>query len=228
MKKVMPFYAIGWALALGLFNLITFITPGDKFDDDLWTISYILITVGFLALLGCAYYAFGSKSAEQNALFRLPLFKSSVTALIAVLVVGLIFMSIDGMPTWLGVIIIAVVICIYAVPILTAGAAASAVQGVDKQIKQQTAYIKMLTADTQVLMTRAQGTMNAEITRKVYEAARYSDPMSADGLQDVESRIRTAFAALVTAVNSNLPADEQAAILLTLIEERNVKCKILK
>lgn len=227
MKKFMPLYAIGWLLALGLFNLIVFVTPGDKFDYAMWTISYILITVFFLVLLGCSYYVF-SANKSQNVLYRLPLLKKSVGALVAVLVVGSFFLGVDGAPTWLGVIISAVVVFLVVMPMLSAGAASGIVEKIDQDVKQQTVFIKVLVADAQVLMNRAQGTANADATRRVYEAARYSDPMSSQGLADVENRIRTAFNALSAAVASGEAAEEQATFVLNLIEERNIKCKILK
>ena len=227
MKKIMSLYAIGWLLALGLFNLITFVTPGDKFDDTMFTISYILITLFFLVLLGCSWYAFSAKS-NQDVVYRLPLVKKGIAALIAVLIVGSIFMAIDGVPSWIGVIICAVVVFIYVLPLINATAAAEVVEKIDSDIKQKTVFLKIFIADAQILMNRAQGTANEEITRKVYEAARYSDPMSSQGLADVEGRLRTAFDALSAAVAAGTPADEQAASVLNLIEERNIKCKILK
>lgn len=227
MKKFTLLYAIGWLLALGLFNLITFVTPGDKFDDALFTLSYILITLFFFVLLGCTWYVSLAKS-KQDVFYRLPLIKKGAAALVAVLIVGSIFMAIDDAPTWVGVIICAVVVFLYVLPILKVIAASDIVEKVDSEIKQKTVFTKILIADAEVLMNRAQGTANAEIVRRVYEAARYSDPMSSQGLADVENRIRTAFAALSAAVAAGTPADEQAAFVLNLIEERNIKCKILK
>lgn len=227
MKKFLPFYAIGWAFALGLFNLITFITPGDKFDDTLFTISYILITLFFFVLLACAWYVSANGSAHST-LYRLPLIKKSAAALIAMLIVGSVFMAIDILPTWLGVIIAAVVVFLNILPILKVGAAAGIVEKVDSDIKQQTAFTKILIADAQILMSRAQGTVNDAVVRQIYEAARYSDPMSSQGLMDVETRIRTAFNALSIAVANGEEAQAQAKEVLQLIEERNIKCKILK
>ncbi len=227
MKKLLPAYAISWALVLGLFNLITFVTPGDKFDDAMFTISYVLITLFFLVLLGCACYAFGAQN-QQNIIYRYPLFKKSIGALVAILIFGSIFMAIDGMPTWLGAIIIASVAVWNVLPMLKVVAASGIVESIDRQVKQQTVFIKMFTADAQVLMGRAQGTVNAENVRKVYEAVRYSDPMSSQGLMDVENRMRGAFGALIAAVEAGAPADVETATMLSLIEERNIKCKILK
>lgn len=66
--------------------------------------------------------------------------------------------------------------------------------------------------------------------KKVYEAVRYSDPMSADVLFDVESRIHTEFDALTDPVISDNSdaATASADELLTLIKERSSRCKMEK
>lgn len=66
--------------------------------------------------------------------------------------------------------------------------------------------------------------------QKVYEAVRYSDPLSSSALDSVESEITIKFSKLSDAVssdNSEVVA-ELADDLVILIGERNKKCKLLK
>ena len=79
-------------------------------------------------------------------------------------------------------------------------------------------------------MARAKDEEAKAQTKKVYEAIRYSDPMSNDALSGVEQQISAKFAELSAAVdegNSQLIA-ECAEKLLQLVTERNNKCKVLK
>lgn len=66
--------------------------------------------------------------------------------------------------------------------------------------------------------------------RKVYEAIRYSDPMSNDALAFVEAQITAKFAEFTDAVNSD--DAEKATIIANevaiLVGDRNKKCKPLK
>ena len=66
--------------------------------------------------------------------------------------------------------------------------------------------------------------------RKVYEALRYSDPMSNEGLTDVENQIASVYNELVSAVESDKV--QLAAVssnnLIGLIAARNNRCKLLK
>ena len=63
--------------------------------------------------------------------------------------------------------------------------------------------------------------------KKVFEALRYSDPVSAYGLVDVEERIKAEFDVLTDAVIADDPKAVSASAdeLLTLIAERNKKSK---
>ena len=103
-------------------------------------------------------------------------------------------------------------------------------QSIDEKVKVKTAFIKTLTVDAQTLLSRAKSEPVKAACKKVFEAVRYSDPMSADSLSDVESRIRTEFDSFTDAVISDnadaatVSADE----LLTLLKERNSKCKMEK
>ena len=66
--------------------------------------------------------------------------------------------------------------------------------------------------------------------KKVYEAIRYSDPMSSDALASVEAQITIQFHALFEAVEGD-DVDLVVAIaknLTVLIEDRNKKCKLMK
>jgi hypothetical protein len=66
--------------------------------------------------------------------------------------------------------------------------------------------------------------------RKVYEAIRYSDPMSNDALAAVEWQITIKFTELSEAVKANDGdrVSELANDVVILVGDRNKKCKLLK
>ena len=108
--------------------------------------------------------------------------------------------------------------------------AAEEVEKIDQKIKVQTFFIKALTVDADSLLARAKSDAVKAECKKVYEAVRYSDPMSNDALASTESQITVAFAKLTAAVG----ADEIEAVktaaeeVIILIGDRNRKCKLLK
>ena len=103
------------------------------------------------------------------------------------------------------------------------------VEGVEEKVQAKTAFIRTFTADTQSLMAKA-GTPEAKaLCKKVYEAARYSDPMGNSLLKTQEQEIWDMFALFSQAVQDD--GDQAAALcdqLLGMIAERNNRCKSLK
>lgn len=233
MKKSFASYFIGWLAAIGLFNVIVFVTPNEiggesKFTTLFW-IGYAFITLFFIGQLACAYFVFRAGSL-QKTFYNLALIDISVYALVAMLIVGGLCMAIIPLPTWIGIIACAAILAFSAISVTKATVAISAVAEVDKKVKTKTMFIKLLTADAQSLVTKASDDKMRELSKKVFEAVRYSDPMSDPALGAVEDKISDSFNELSAAIEANNPeaAELTANKLLALISERNAKCKILK
>ncbi len=66
--------------------------------------------------------------------------------------------------------------------------------------------------------------------KKVYEAVRYSDPMSSEALSVAEAGITAKFDELTAAVTAadDAKISEIADEVVLLVKERNNKCKVLK
>lgn len=233
MKKTIKFYTAIWAICLLLFNALAFVTPNEiadvsKFDGAFW-VGYIFITIAFVGQLIYAYIAF--KAENLNKLFyNIPLISISYGGLVVMLVVGGLTMAIPGMPNWLGVIVCLAVLGFTAISVIKAGFAAEIVSDIDDKIATEIAFIKTMTVEAQNLINRANAPMLKKQCKKVYEALRYSDPVSNCELADIEQRIKEEFDVLTDAVISDdLDATESSVKeLTTLIAERNNKCKTLK
>ena len=233
MKKKFNLYVISWAILLAIFNVICFVSPAEtetmtKFGGAFWS-GYIFITLAFIGQLTAAFFAFKS-SNQQKFFYKVPLIKISWSGLILTLIFGSICMILPNFPNWAGVILCFVILGFNAISVVKATAAGELVGCVDDKVKVQTFFIKMLTADAESLMARAKDEEAKAQTKKVYEAIRYSDPMSNDALAGVEQQISAKFAELSAAVdegNSQLIA-ECAEKVVQLTADRNNKCKVLK
>ena len=233
MKKNFNLYVVSWAILLAIYNVIVFCVkamPGYEFcyDARFW-IAWAFVIASFLGQLVCAMKAF--KAENKGKLFlNLPLITGSYTALIMSGVISSAIMLIPDCPTWISAVVCISAFGFNAIALMKAVAAADMVGAIDDKIKVQTFFIKMLTADADSLMARAKDEEAKAQTKKVYEAIRYSDPMSNDALSGVEQQISAKFAELSAAVdegNSQLIA-ECAEKLLQLVTDRNNKCKVLK
>ena len=232
MKKGFKIYAIAWAILLALFNVIAFVSPGwtgiEKYTSSFW-IGYVFITLCFIGNLICANSAFKADSARK-LFYNIPLITISYSALIVSFIVGGLCMLLPDFPYWVGVIVCAIVLALFAIAIVKADAAAELVERVDEKVKMQTSFIRNMTAEAESLMARAQSPEAKAACKKVYEALRYSDPMSNEALSVIEAKITVKMDELSNVVLSDNASKAQtlASELLILIMDKNTKCKELK
>ncbi len=232
MKKGIKFYAPCWAIELAVFNVITFAVPitvnVNKFTPSFW-IGYAFITIMFIAQLACSILFFKQDTKEKRFL-NIPVINLSYTALLVSIIVGAVAMAVPFVPYWVGIILDILIVAFYAIAIISSKAAADTIENIDKKVKTQTFFIKSLTVDAETLLSRAKSDETKAIAKKVYEAIRYSDPMSNETLSSVESQITVKFNEFSNAVmeDNNPLAKTLGNELIILVNDRNKKCKLSK
>ena len=232
MKKRFGFYAISWAVLLALFNVIAFVSPGwiwfEKYDAAFW-IGYAFITATFLGQLACAWFALKEESATK-LFYKVSLITTSYTGLVITFIIGGLCMLISPLPYWVGIIACSIVLAANVLAVMKAAVAIEEAQKIDEKIKVQTAFIKMLTVDAESLMSRAKSETIKAACKKVYEAIRYSDPMSSTALATIESEITIKFGQLSEAVKDDSVEgiSELVNELIVLLGDRNKMCRVLK
>ena len=224
MNKVRRGYLLVWVICLAVFQVIAFAVPLNR-HSGFW-IGYVSIMVSFAFHMLCTLAVLKEEDAQKQ-FYGLSLIFISNTGLAVMLLVGIGVTIIPGMPWWVGVIVCLLVLAFTAVAAIRAGTTAQIVETMDRRILTQTDFIRTLTADAQSLIHRAHAPMLKKLCQKVYEAARYSDPVSSLEVEPIERQIREEFEALRDAViDENLDNTEDCTReLLTLLKERNAKCK---
>ncbi len=233
MKRIFGFYAVIWALLLTLYNFVLFTFFANScfapdYDVRFW-ISWGFIIFAFLGQLICAYIAF--RGENKNKLFlNVSIISQSYIGTILSTVVGSSLIFIEGIPAYLASVICVVVFCFNVISVLKAKAASDTVENTDKRIKTQTAFVSAMTVRAENLMAKAKASdVKAEL-EKLYEAIRYSDPMSVPDVSDTENQI----SALYTKLEQALETDDIEGIKMLsgqislLVGERNSKIKLIK
>ena len=233
MKKNFKFYAIGWALLLIIFNVISILVPGwptlEKTTPSFW-IGYAFINAAFVGQLVCAWMAFKDDSAKKT-FYNLSLFSVSYAGLVSNFVVGAICMIITPLPYWVGAIICPFIFIVNLIAVIKAKIAVELVSEVDAKVETATAFIYEMREESESLFVRAKADeAKAVICKKVRDAFKFSDPMSKSDLDAVEAEIKTHFDLLKKAIVEGKMdvATAESDELLALISERNNKCKKLK
>lgn len=234
MKKNFKYYALIWVILLAVWCAVVFlvrpIIPAYviNYDARFW-IAFVFIVLAFIGNLACACLAFKAENLKKLFL-NLPLITVSWSALIAMLIVGSGLMLIPNCPAWIAAIVCIVVLAFNAIAVVKASWAAGEVERIDDKVKTQTSFIKNLTVDAESLIAREKSDEVKRECKKVYEALRYSDPMSAPELSGIESQICAKMDELAAAVGANDAGTvkEIADELVVLVGDRTKKCKALK
>ncbi|WP_434309176.1 hypothetical protein [Hominifimenecus sp. rT4P-3] len=233
MKKNFKWYAICWAILFAVFQAVCFAMPKEiagisKFDGAFWP-GYIFISLAFIGQLICAYFAFKADSLKKM-FYKLPLITVSYSGLLFMVVFGALGMAIPALPNWVSIIICLLILAFHAISVLKASVAADMVEQVDKRVDAQTQWIKRLTVEAEGLVSAAKSEAVRAECKKVYEAIRYSDPMSNDALSVIEEKITVKVDELAAAAGADDAerAKNAADEVRILVEERNKKCKALK
>ena len=226
-------YGIIWAILFVLFNALCFVTPSEingesKYTNGFW-IGYAFITAAFIGQLFCTYLAFKPGKVKE-LIYSSSFITISVAGLAIMLLVGGITMAIPQIPEWLGILVCLFVLAFTAIKVVKASSAVDAVEQIEQNVKTKTLFIRSLTADAQAVIAKADAEEIKAEANKVFEAIRYSDPMSDDVLSGIETQIENAFRSFKAAVAANdvEMAKSASKTVIELVEERNVKCKLIK
>ena len=233
MKKNFKFYALGWFVILGLFNLLAFIIPAwptlEKFTASFW-IGWGVTIGAFFGQLICAWVAFKEESAKKT-FYNISLFTVSYVGLISMFVVAMICIIVTPLPYWIAAIACSAVLVANVIAVAKAKMAIDVVVNVDENVEKATAFIYEMREESESLFVRAKADeAKAVICKKVRDAFKFSDPMSKSDLDAVEAEIKTHFDLLKKAIVEGKMdvATAESDELLALISERNNKCKKLK
>ena len=197
-----------------------------RYKSPLFWVAFVLTLFSFVAQLACAFLAL----ARERSFIGIPLFYTSISALVATVVICEICMILYRWLSWFGIIVCILTAGFSLISVLKSNAAATAIDAVDKKVKAKTMYIKMLTVDAQTTIAKTENEEIKAVAKKIYESIRFSDPMSDSALMSVEEKITEKFAEFDKAVEGgDLDAVKTISTALgALIAERNAKCKMLK
>lgn len=213
-------------VGLGVYNLCVFLLASD-YTNVFW-VSYIFTTLAFIAQI---VVDFIFNKSDTNAKFlSLPLFYVGSIYFVVQLFVGIICMVV---PASIKVAIIAqaLILGAYITVALSSTIAKSHVEETETYIEKTTEAIRALTSEAEYLYASEEnGEKKAEL-KKLYEAIRYSDPMSStEEICTLDEKINMAFRTVSDMVSAGTVDDlrREVKITLDIIAKRNILCRSSK
>lgn len=196
--------------------------------DLTFLIGMLIVFVG--TIIAAAFVLTLKVDTKEKMFLTVSQFKTAYIVTVLSLILAGIYLFVGIVPDWMVYIAVVLVYGFAIISIIKAKAAVTVVGGIDQKIKVQTFFIKSLTVDAEHLINTAKTAELKTLSKKVYEAVRYSDPMSNAVLVEVEDKIQNGFVDFENAINTEdfELASSTADELLSLIDIRNKKCKLLK
>ena len=230
MKNEKKYYLIVWIVAVVIFHAIMFLLPDamlNPTEGSFWVI-YLTVMASFLGQVYCSYL-YAKKENKKERFLYIPVVLISYIALLMTLLLALQALTLQFLPNWFTVIVALLVVAYYAFAVIRTLAAADMVTAMDKKVEQQTNFIRTLTAQAKALEQSAGAEVLSQV-KQVYEALRYSDPMSSAELSGIEAEIAGQYAAFSKAVRENQTetVGHTALTICNLMKERNEICKQMK
>ena len=233
MNKGKKYYIIIWALLVALFNFICFVTLSEingvsKYTPTFWS-SYGFIMAAFVIHL--IFNLCIKSNIQEKKAFNTSLSLISWIELVLMVAVGAVVIIVPNIPYWVGSIICAVILVFSIVFVLSTKTASEPVMKANQELNAKTASMRLMTDEAEALLKKTNNDEELKLVKDVYEAFRYSDPTSNNELQADEDEIYgklNEFAKCVSDKRGSVELKKSADELISLIENRNRKCKALK
>lgn len=228
-SKVAALAVLACLIVFAAYNAILFVLCGFKEHNALFWVSYAFMMVSFASLFVCGALLRGRLVQPKDWLLGFPVLKHCAIYLLIELVASVIFMALEGTecPWGIAFAVQMVLFVIHLVFIISCFMARTVIEGIEDKVEQKTSCIKLLQVDIEMIAARAKDAEVKAAYTKLAEQVRYSDPMSAEVLADIEQRIsKTVEEARELTEKSELLSRCDDIAMLVL--ERNKKCKVLK
>ena len=235
MKKQVKAYIATWVLSVALFAVLFFAIRGvgtGVFQNPAWPLAmFCLASLVMQLAMGCLVFG-GRQGSEGGHIEPRSLFLgmpglvvSSVIALLTA-VCGLVFINVAAIPTWVGALVLSVLLAFDAACCLGVRAAAAHVEAVDEVTAQATCVVVQLRTRADALVACAVDAQEKATAGRVAEALRFADPVSNDLTAEVDVSLQAAFAKFEQAMRTHGTDVSQAADkVLDLVAERASLCK---
>lgn len=234
MKRQVKAYVATWVLSVALFIVFFFAIRGagtEVFQNPAWPlVMFCLVSLVMQLVMGCL--VFGGRQGDDGRMEPRSLFLgmpglvvSSALALFTA-VCGLVFINVAAIPTWVGALVLSVLLAFDAACCLGVRAAAAHVEAADEATARITGVVTQLRTRADALAACTADAQEKAVVGRVTDALRFADPVSNDLTAEVDASLQAAFAEFEQAVRAHgADASQAADKVLALVAERASLCK---
>lgn len=217
------------ALLFVVYTLIVLAVPFAK--GGMFWLTYLFTAAAFGVQAYVFKLSFEKEAGAKSKFYGFPIARVGVLYLAAQIVLGLVFMALAAVaPVWLALVLYLVLLAAAAVGVIATDSIRDEVERQDTQLKADVAAMRALQSHAAALPARCEDTTAKAALEKLAEEFRYSDPVSAPALADLE----TDMAAIMEELSAAVTDGDNAAVLAlckkisATLAERNRLCKLNK
>lgn len=208
-------------ILFALVSIVAFAVPTIK-TATFW-IAYVFTAAAFAAQIFIWNKALGKEELKSKFL-GFPVVHIGIVYAIIQVVAFAVFLFVPTLPAWSAIVVCSVIAGVSAVCMISADAGHNEIERVEAKVQKKVLYIRELQVDVE-LIAAAETDADAKVAlTQLAEKIRFSDPMSNEQLADLENKISIKVMELKTATNKV----EIITEIISLLNERNKKCRILK
>lgn len=230
-KKQTPLILSIVGIVAVLYSVVLFVIAGVSDHEAGFWISYAMMMIAFVSGIVSFLLFSQSKTMLKDWFLGIPIVRISVMYIVIEFFVSTIFIALSDNMSWkLPFIVQLIILVIYVVLIVSCFMSKRMIDNTSETVAVKTSNIRMLHADALMLCEMCGDADVKKQFNEFAEMVRFSDPMSADALADLEADI----AREVRNAKMSLSCQdtEEALKCCTraklLLKERNLKCKVLK
>ena len=217
------------ALLFVVYTLIVLAVPFAK--GGMFWLTYLFTAVAFGVQAYVFKLSFEKEAGAKSKFYGFPIARVGVLYLAVQIVLGLVFMALARVaPLWLALVLYLALLAAAAVGMIATDSIRDEVERQDTQLKKDVATMRALQSKATALPARCEDATAKAALEKLAEEFRYSDPVSAPALADLETDMAATMEELSAAVTDG---DNAAVLALckkisATLAERNRLCKLNK
>lgn len=228
MKKKQLYLLAASVVLLIVFHVITFVLPFER-TKGFW-IEYVCSFIAIVLFLGVTAVFCVKDMPIKSKFLDWPVLNVSYVLLIVQLCIGFAVMALPVIPYQAALVVSVIVLAIGVVLICAIKPAVDEIERVGQRAASKVNYIQRIRTKAETMTMRVEDKALAGELKKLSETIRFSDPMSSGELYDLECGIENG----IDKLNELLAASDYDAAfrkvreILQLLQERNLKCRMLK
>ena len=212
-----------------VYTLIVLAVPFAK--GGMFWLTYLFTAAAFGVQAYVFKLSFEKEAGAKSKFYGFPIARVGVLYLAVQLVLGLVFMALAAVaPVWLALVLYLALLVAAAVGVIATDSIRDEVERQDTQLKKDVATMRALQSKAAAMPARCEDAEAKSALEKLAEEFRYSDPVSAPALTDLETDMAATMEELSAAVTDG---DNAAVLALckkisATLAERNRLCKLNK